>query len=441
MTTDILRQIDELSKKLGFRNNLEHDLLCNEHIELKKTYHKELKKSDCLLFCGNNLTHLINLSINHNNSIGICYIDPPYNTGKKFIYNDVRKNTEFGPFGTHTAWMSFMLPRLTTIKEILKEDGVIAISIDDYELYYLKILLDHVFGEENFIANIVSCRSRNGKGSKKNIASNHEYLLIYGKSKLSSLRGSLDNEKNYNKTDKYGKFRIDGIFRKKGEDSRRSDRPNMYFPLYYNNVGEVFVDNLPGLSVIYPIDSKGEERRWLWSKETTEANLWKLYASPNGTIYVKNYLSNDKRIKIRTLWDNPSYFTERATNEIKEIFGDKVFDTPKPLEFIKAIIDQMSYPDDIIIDFFAGSGTTAHAAYALNKNDGGIRKVILMESNDAIPTDHIARKHGFNILSDITKYRLDHLQNINNDFFYQTINTTKQMDNKKFSTYTESLEI
>ena len=141
-------------------------------------------------------------------SINLCYIDPPYNTGSSFVYDDRRISRSKNVFGSHKEWMSFMHPRLQMIHLLLKEDGVISVSIDDYEQPYLRLLLDDVFGEDNFIGNIVTCRSKNGKGGRANIATNHEYVIVHGKSKKSKLIGFPDAEDNYNKQDKHGRFKV-----------------------------------------------------------------------------------------------------------------------------------------------------------------------------------------------------------------------------------------
>ena len=399
-------KISKLEKKLGFENQHELPLdLCNEYstvLDLTLEEHGSL-------LVGDNLPYLKELAIRSPGMVDMCYIDPPYNTGSKFLYNDSRKSSGDGPFGSHNAWMQFMLPRLVTAREVLKDTGVIAISIDDYEHAYLKILMDCIYGEENFIGNVISCRSKNGKGSKKNLASNHEYLLIYGKTTKANIRGQLDESK-YDKEDKFGQYRVDGLFRKKGQASLKSDRPNMYYPLYVNTLnGDVSVDPIAGWKEVYPVDSKGIERRWLWGADTARDRSWQLYASKNGVVYVKNYAGDDdkgKRIKIRSLWTDTDFYTEKATNEITKLFGTKVFDTPKPISYIKKIIDVSSWQDALILDFFAGSGTTAHAVAELNSEDGGNRKCILMESDTEIPINHEARKAGFNTISEITEERL-----------------------------------
>ena len=406
--TSLKNNISNIGKKLGFY--FTDELLDPDFIDSPLKLNID-NLSDSTLMVGDNLYSLMRLASSTKEFVDVCYIDPPYNTGSKFLYHDNRKSNLSDFFGRHSAWMVFMVPRLITAREIMKKTGVIAISIDDYEFAYLKILMDTIFGEDNFIGNIVVCRSKNGKGSSKNVASTHEYLMIYGKSSLAKLNGKLDDSSIYDKQDIYGEYKVDGLFRKKGESSLRTDRPNMFYPLFFNpSTGEVFVEPDMGLKQVFPVDSKGIERRWLWSKETACERSWQLYASKNGVVYVKNYSSLNKRTKVRTFWNNPEFYTEKATNEIKKTFGDKVFDTPKPLKYIMEILDVIAKPDAIIMDFFAGSATTAHASATLNSIDKGTRKTILMESNSQIPIAHVARKYGFNVISDISIARLDKIK-------------------------------
>ena len=408
-------EINKLSRELGLLSNYEFNM-----DELKNL--SPLDSTSSSIYIGDNLTYLQGLSKTSPKTIDFCYIDPPYNTGNKIIYHDNRKSVSSDIFGLHNEWMSFLLPRLFHAHKMLKDTGIIAISIDDYEFAHLKILMDKIFGEDNFIGNIVVCRSKNGKGSKRNIASAHEYLLVYGKSDMAELSGQPDDKSLYDKVDCFGEYRIDGMFRKKGDSNLRTDRPNMFYPLYFNpSTGEVQVEPELGLKTVYPIDSKGIERRWLWSKETARERSWELFASKNGVVYVKNYSSSHKRIKVRTLWNDSSFYTERATNEITKIFGSKVFDTPKALNYIMSIINCMAKPDALILDFFAGSGTTAHAAAVLNSLDGGSRKTILMESNHPITKTHIAYKSGFRKISDITISRLNYVSDNFPDFKYKKI--------------------
>lgn len=366
---------------------------------------------DCCLLKGDNLDALSLLTAKYLGAFDFCYIDPPYNTGTKFVYDDRRNSTDSGVWGKHAAWMSFMLPRLVLMHSLLDNSGVAAISIDDYEYAHLKILLDHVFGAENHLGTLIVHRSKNGKGSKAHIAVSHEQVLVYGKTPKARILGlpELDLD-SYAKQDEHGRYKIDGLFRKKGEASRREDRPNMFYPLYYDAGGNVFVDNVTGsLKEVLPIDSKGIERRWLWGADKARAECWKLYASPKGIIYVKNYLTDEKRVKIRSLWDSSRYLTERATNEINAIYGAKVFETPKPLGLIEDLIKCCSKRDSLILDFFCGTATTAHAAFNVNHEDGGSRKVVLVDQLAKIDDNHCAASKGFRTIADIAEYRLAHI--------------------------------
>lgn len=411
-----MNEIERVTQKLGF-------IPCSKNHNVTNFSNDDFfsSQSDCILFKGDNEHVLTGLQGNFNSLIDFCYIDPPYNTRNSFIYNDKRVSPNFSLFGSHATWMQFMLSRLILVKSLLKDTGIIAISIDDYEQPYLRILLDNIFGEDNFIGNIAVCRSKNGKGSKgNNVAVNHEYILIYGKSTQSKIIGFNNSDDSlYKKIDSYGKYKIDGLFRKKGDHSLREDRPNLFYPLYYDDQGNVYTEKEhDNLKITYPLDSKGIERRWLWGKEKSTLDSGKLYASPKGVIYVKNYFSPDKRKKIRTLWNDNKYLTERATNEIKNIFGDKIFDTPKAVDLIADIIECCCNNDALILDFFAGSGTTAHSAYMCNLLDKGNRKVILIEHMQEISKKHIAHKKGFQYIADITEKRLEWISNQDKNYQY-----------------------
>jgi adenine-specific DNA-methyltransferase len=390
---------------------------------IKQPQPLEMLDIDCLLVKSDNLLALTRLVSSRSAVIDFCYIDPPYNTGNYFIYDDKRFGAVDGVWGRHSGWMSFMLPRLATAYELLKEQGVIAVSIDDYEYAHLKILMDTIFGADHYIATLIVNRSKNGKGSKPHVAVNHEYIVLYGRSPLASLFGLPEiNEDSYGKSDEHGSFKIDGLFRKKGEGSRREDRPSMFYPLYFDEHGVVYTERVhENLQVTYPVDSKGIERRWLWGLEKATQESWKLYASPKGVVYVKNYLTLGKRIKVRSIWDDVRYLTERATNEVKDIYGDKVFETPKPLGLLEDLISCTTDSDALILDFFAGTGTTAHAAFNLNRKDGGQRKVVLIEENARIPQAHIALQHGFRSVADLTEFRLSKIKDAATDYRYAVV--------------------
>lgn len=421
MIDKVASKISRVEKKLGLIQSKLIPTLSKDQVE---RICSDWQSNNATLFIGDNLAYLQALAESGQGFIDICYIDPPYNTGSKMLYEDNRKSKDSGPFGTHTAWLAFMLPRLVIAHALLKAKGIIAISIDDYEYAHLKILMDRIFGEANLIGDVIVCRSKNGKGSAKNLATTHEHLLIYGKSKGAILRGEVDPGV-YSKKDKHGSYRTDGLYRKKGQASLRTERPNLYYPIYcHPSNGDVSIEPVEGWTEVYPVDSQGIERRWLWGIETARKKAWQLYASKNGVVYVKNYAGSSeapKRTKIRTIWTDTEFYTEQGTKEIKELFGIKVFDTPKPISFIKKVLDITAKQDAVVLDFFAGSGTTAHAIAEMNTEDKGTRRCILMEMDSIIPDDHIAIEAGFGVIADITKYRLRLVKGLVDNFVYNTI--------------------
>lgn len=418
--TDLLSQTkDEI-------NILKH------HLQLPNFYLPRRIKSQGLIdninnnkasfLIGDNLSWLLTLLEQSKNSDGLidfCYVDAPYNTKSKMVYSDNRSGKAQGAFAKHSYWMAFILPRLQAVKNLLKPTGIVAFSIDENEHPYAKILLDNIFGEDNCMGTVVVLRSKNGRGNARNIASTHEYLIFYGKSKKSRLLGDIDTKK-YNQQDSHGYFNTNGLLRKKGDDSRREDRPNLFYPLYYQkSTHKVSATPKDDFVQVLPIDPKGIERRWIWSHAKAVANEHLLFASVNGTIYVKDYSRNLKRIKLRSVWDNPKFYTQAATSEIKEIFGDKVFDTPKSVEFLRHVIN-VSIGQGMVLDLFAGSAALAQALF--DNCDQELKKnpfqLIMMETDDVVPTNHIAKASGFQKIADITQFRLNAIKISQPNFNY-----------------------
>lgn len=414
--------IEELKNKvadLAIKMGLE----MSEAASFSTTRLDGILQAECTFVKSENLKALSTFCLQDGLKINFCYIDPPYNTGSSFIYDDKRRANRGGLWGRHHDWLAFMLPRLALAHHLLANDGVIEISIDDYEYAHLKILMDCIFVEENYIATLVVCRSKNGKGGKTNVAVNHEYVLLYGKSSESLLHGIEESDTTkYDREDAYGRFTIDGLFRKKWDASLREDRPKMHYPLYYSADGTVHAEKInEHLQEAWPEDSKGIQRRWLWGQDKAKAESWKLYASKGGVIYVKNYSSEAKRVKIRSIFDKLGYLTDKATGEIKKIYGDKVFDTPKPIELIRDLIECCSSKDAVVLDFFAGTGTTAHAVYELNRTTNANRKAIFVEQSQAVDSNHLASKNGFETTADITEFRLKKINQEDGGFVYSVV--------------------
>lgn len=331
-----------------------------------------------LIIEGDNYHSLVVLNFTHQEAIDLIYIDPPYNTGNNdFIYNDKLVDPE-DPF-RHSKWLSFMERRLKLARLLLKNTGVIFISIDDNELAPLRMLCDEIFSQVNFLATIV-LKNKAGAGAKpKALIEVHEYILMYAKdsSLIKSVSVPYDesNTKLFKKKDKH--FSIRG-------------------PYGTWALGTTSMANRPNLR--YPIQYKGEniwpEKQWLWSKgrvdEAIKNDELVFNKMKNGkwSVRFKQYLK-DKDGKLRnstptTLFEGP--YTHEGTRELDSILGNRLFAFPKPVNLIKKLIkfnyDGKENKDAVILDFFAGSGTTGHAVLALNKEDGGNRRFILCTNNE-----------------------------------------------------------
>lgn len=347
---------------------------------------------------GDNLHSLRLLEKTHKGKVDVIYIDPPYNTGNKdFVYNDTFIDGLDG--FRHSKWLSFMAVRLRIAKELLSTEGIIFISIDDNEYANLKLLCDEIFGEENFVSGIIIKSNPRGSQSKKAIASLHEYLLTYVKSVSDApivgheLTDEMASEYKY--SDENGAYRLLGL-RQRGGFWRASERPNLYYPFYVNPDTEALsITPMDGYSVeVYPYQpSSGEKGTWRWSKEKVANETDKLIARSvkrGGEtifdIYQKDYLSvgiSDRRTKARSIWDEKEMNYQNAATELKNIFITSPFTYAKPTYLIKQALRMMDFNrQETVLDFFAGSGTTAQAVLELNAEDGGNRGFILCTNNE-----------------------------------------------------------
>lgn len=386
---------------------------------------------------GDNLEVLKLLRENYLGEVKMIYIDPPYNTGNDFVYeDDFKKNaSEYkdnsgqrdkegnrlvtnmesnGRF--HTNWLNMMYPRLKLAKDLLSEDGVIAISIDENEIENLKRCCKEIYGESNYIATIISKMNPRGSQSSKDIAITHEYILVSAKSKEYQVNGlelTEEQKKEYKYQDAMGCYRLLGL-RKRGADSRREDSPSMYFPIYCDPDN----DNLSTIEkysvIIYPKLSDGTDGRWRWSKSKVERekNLLVVRAVKRGTeyeydVFSKDYLSENKRRKPMSIWDDKEINNEFATELLTGLFKEKkIFDYSKSLFLLKKLITVLSSADSLVLDFFSGSATTAHAVMQLNAEDGGKRKFIMVQLPEVCAEDSEAYKAGYKNICEIGKERI-----------------------------------
>ena len=327
---------------------------------------------------GDNLEALTALSYTHERKIDVIYIDPPYNTGNKdFIYNDSYVDAEDSY--RHSKWLSFMNKRLKIAKRLLSEKGVIFVSIDDNEQANLKLLCDEVFGATNFIANIIWEKADSPRMDAKIISSRHDFIVVYAKDittlPLNKLKVS-DVPEHYNKTDENGKKYYLKPLRYMGNADKREDRPNMYLPI-------IAPDGTP----VLPIRADGSDGRWRWSREKVEEekNRLEFVKTKKGwSVNTRLYADNMSDIPVETLWYNKDVESNRqAIATIKQIFGsEKTFTNPKPVKLIQRIIQITGDESSVVLDFFAGSGTTLHATILQNAEDGGHRQCILVTNNE-----------------------------------------------------------
>jgi adenine-specific DNA-methyltransferase len=318
----------------------------------------------------------------------------------------------------HDKWLCMMTPRLKLLRELLSDDGAIFISIDDNEQYRLRLLMDEVFGEEKFVGQLVVVNNKKGRNDKKNFSQCHEYILIYA-NPLFNANGLFLSEKQkakFDLVDEQGnRYQLRDL-RKRGRPDRREDRPNMYFPIYYNEkTKECSLESHKNWIEIFPLRGDGSDGRWRWGKEKVEANLnilepkYSEIAQRWGIehrIYL-NFLSpfssqyEERTSKSKSFWNNPKLSTDVGRREFKKLVIKKEFDYPKSVEHIKRIIQIGSDRNSIILDSFAGSGTTMHAVMDLNKEDGGNRTCIMVQMTEASKVE--PKK---NICKDITRERI-----------------------------------
>ncbi len=356
---------------------------------------------------GDNYHTLTCLNYTHKQKIDLIYIDPPYNTGSTgpdgFRYKDKRISDKY-PDGTpvpldhpfrHSYWISFMKKRLELAKNLIKETGFLVVSIDDNELFNLKLLCDLIMGPENFISCIPTIMNLKGNQDEFGFAGTHEYTLIYAKNKSKCEVGQfeIDDEELDNwLEDDHGFFKKADTLRRTGQDAPRTRRPKGWFPVFIDiDKSLVYVtdDDKPRSKkdfVLMPINDDGEELSWSWSKRkiTDEPhNLIITGSSGKYNVYKKQRprLGDLPTKKPKSIFYKAEYSSSTSTNQLKKMFGRKVFDNPKPLKLIEDLIELLSPTDGLVLDFFAGSGTTGHAVLSLNSR-GGNRQFMLATNNE-----------------------------------------------------------
>ena len=373
---------------------------------------------------GDNLQVLKLLRENYLGKVKMIYIDPPYNTGNDFVYNDdfsqttgeymhnsgqedeegnrLVANTESnGRF--HTDWLNMIYPRLKVAKDLLSPNGIICISINEYEVENLRKICDEIFGQSNTVSQLVWKNKYGAGGGTNSVASVNEYILIYTRNPLESITCSLSEElaASYSQTDEKYSTR-GGYVTQPLASTSKGARANLMYPIHHE-----------GVIINPPLGG-----RWIWSKEKFD----KAYANneivinktaTGYSVRFKQYLYDENGIKRRgtQLSLISDVFNQEGSKEFSELLGDKrIFDFPKPTKLIRKFLDLQinneSNNDSIILDFFSGSATTAHAVMQLNAEDGGNRKFIMVQLPEATDEKSEAYKAGYKNICEIGKERI-----------------------------------
>ena len=394
---------------------------------------------------GDNLEVLKLLRQNYLGKIKMIYIDPPYNTGNDFVYNDdftqsageyvhnsgqedeegnrLVANTESnGRF--HTDWLNMIYPRLKVAKDLLSNDGAIFISIDDHEVDNMRKLCDEIFGATNFIGQVVVVNNPKGRNDSKHFAICNEYAIVYGKKNYETYGLPLSEEQLslFDKEDENGnKYQLRDL-RKRGNADKRSDRPNMFFPIYFEpNTKKVSLEKNDKWIEILPIKGDGTDGRWRWGKDRVEKYLSlivpkQVKGKDKWGVEYKIYLDSklnpliddeDEILsKPKTIWQDSLISSDIARRALKALMEANIFDFPKSIELIKRFTQISSKKDSFILDFFSGSATSAHAVMQLNAEDGGNRKFIMVQLPEATDEKSEAYKASYKNICEIGKERI-----------------------------------
>lgn len=382
---------------------------------------------------GDNLEALKLLQKSYHKKVKMVYIDPPYNTGNEFIYPDkyqdnldtyLRYTRQIDDEGFkistnsettgryHTNWLNMMYPRLKLARNLMSDDGIIFISIDDHEVYNLRKICNEIFGEENFIAQLVwENKEGGGSSDSKYFRIKHEYILCYSKniSLCQINKEEQEEDSSYSYQDEFveerGKYKLIKL---------------NSFSIQYSKSLDYEIE-LPNGKIVTPSEN-GKRGCWRWSKdklkwgienkfieykENTDGELW---------VYTKQYFkvdNNGKKIKRSVPYRGiiSRFSSTQATKQMEKIFENKIFNYPKPYDLIKFLIERVNTDRDIILDFFAGSSTTAHAVLDLNKEDNGNRNFIMVQLPESCDEESDSFKAGYETIADIGKERIRRVAN------------------------------
>ena len=397
-----------------------------------------------LIIHGDNLHALKALLPRYAGRVKCIYIDPPYNTGNEgWAYNDNVNSplmqqwlAENGPVDSedlerHDKWLCMMWPRLHLLKELLADDGVIFVSIDDNEQHHLRMVMDEIFGEGNSIAQLVVQTNPRGRSLRRDIAQTHEYVLMYAKdlnvAEIHKIPKSQEALAEYDKADERGSYRLLRLRNTGVQSFNRQTRPNLFFPIYVQpTTGNVALSPSAEFPIeVLPVTNDGVEGCWTWSKEKINNNpslvVGQKVRDGNWRVYRKDYLEGESlSTRSKSLLTEKDVNHEVGKETLTRLFGNAPFEHPKSPALIASLIRLTCDGAGIILDSFAGSGTTAHAVLALNKEDGGNRKFILVECEDY--ADSITAERMRRVISGVPNARDESLrEGLGGSFSYCTL--------------------
>ena len=384
---------------------------------------------------GDNLAVLKLLQETYLGKIKMIYIDPPYNTGNDFVYNDdfaeeaseyLNNSGQFDDEGNrlventesngrfHTDWLNMLYPRLKIAKDLLTEDGSIFISIDDNEVENLRKACDEIFGDANFIAQLSIIVKTEGR-QYGHFAKTHEYLLIYAKSAEAVTMNEIrvtDGEFKY--YDEKGGFNTIGLRNRAVRIFNSTNRPNLRYPFYVNvmkkdqyGFSKVSTIPLEGWQEVWASVVDGLESVWRWGKETAEKNKDELVALQGSDGEIRIFKKDrDLTTLPKTVWFEKELNSIVGTREVATLVGKGMFDFPKPLFLLKRLVEIATDENSLVLDFFSGSSTTAHAVMQINALDNGNRKFIMVQLPEKTAPKSEAYKAGYTTICDIAKERI-----------------------------------
>ena len=407
-----------------------------------------------LMIEGDNLEVLKLLQKSYAGQVKLIYIDPPYNTGKDFVYPDnfqdniknyleltgqveggakISSNTDTsGRF--HTDWLNMMYPRLKLARNLLRKDGVLMMSIDDKELHHLRLLANEVFGEENFVASVSVVSNMKGRNDKKHIAACHEYIVIYAAPGFVSNGLPLTEEQKaaFKHSDAAGQPYALRDLRKRGGPDRREDRPKMFFPIFWNETTDrcTLKRMSDADTEILPLRGDGAEGCWRWGMEKVKKHLdWlkakrsersgrldvahRLYLDPGISLDLESVDEEDeddegaieRTSKPKSIWLGGEFSSDSGKRALKELLPGAAFDFPKSVELLRTCALLSTSKDDIVLDFFAGSATSGQAVMTQNALDGQQRRYILVQLPEPLDPNNKEQKAAADYCDQLGKPR------------------------------------